>query len=95
MSNSSVKGPSRPWWKEPWPWILIALIGTAMAASIVTVVIASRSADEELAPSEPGDGPVRSIHHVHNRSLQAQGPAREDGQRPPAAGYKEGPAASK
>lgn len=94
MTRQESPRKKRPWWKEPWPWILIGLLGVAMAASVVTIVIASRGADQELVPSGPGEGPVRNTQHVHNRSLNDQGPARVDGQRPPTAGYKEGPAVS-
>ncbi len=94
MRNAQPVRPTQPWWKEPWPWILIVLLGAAMAASVVTVVIASRGADQEIVPAEPGDGPVRRDQHVDHRSLQGQEAARADGQRSPAAGYQEGPAAS-
>ncbi len=34
-----------PWYREPWPWILIALPATAVVAGIVTAVIAVRGFD--------------------------------------------------
>jgi len=33
---------SRPWWREPWPWILMAGPVVAMVACIVTMVLAAR-----------------------------------------------------
>lgn len=36
---------SRPWYREPWPWILISLPATAVIAGIITVWIAATSAD--------------------------------------------------
>ncbi len=32
--------PPRPWYREPWPWIIIGLLGSVMVASGVTVWIA-------------------------------------------------------
>lgn len=37
--------PPRPWYREPWPWILISLPATAVVAGIATVWIAATSAD--------------------------------------------------
>ncbi len=35
----------RPWYREPWPWILISLPATAVVAGIATVWIAATNAD--------------------------------------------------
>jgi len=32
--------PNKPWWREPWPWILMAGPFLAMVACIVTIVLA-------------------------------------------------------
>ncbi len=32
--------PGRPWWREPWPWILMAGPALAMIGCIVTIVLA-------------------------------------------------------
>lgn len=40
---------ARPWYREPWPWILIALPAAAVAGGIVTAVIAFRGADGVVA----------------------------------------------
>ena len=37
------------WYKQFWPWFLIALPMTAVAASIATIIIASRTADTLVA----------------------------------------------
>jgi len=34
-----------PWYRQPWPWFLIALPAAAVIGSIVTVVLAIVSAD--------------------------------------------------
>jgi len=33
---------SKPWWREPWPWILMAGPFFAMLACIVTMALATR-----------------------------------------------------
>lgn len=33
----------KPWYKQVWPWILIALPGSAVIACIITIIIAVRS----------------------------------------------------
>lgn len=41
-------GGSRPWWKVTGFWLLIVLIGAALAASAWTIAVASRGADRAL-----------------------------------------------
>ena len=36
---------TKPWYREPWPWFLISLPATAVAAGITTVWIAATNAD--------------------------------------------------
>jgi hypothetical protein len=36
---------SRSWHREPWPWIIIGLLGTTIIASIVTLWIAMTNPD--------------------------------------------------
>lgn len=36
---------ARPWFREPWPWIIIGLIGSVMIASLVTLWIAATNPD--------------------------------------------------
>lgn len=40
---------ARPWYREPWPWFLMALPAAAVVAGIVTAVIALRGADSVVA----------------------------------------------
>ncbi len=35
----------RPWYREPWPWIIIGLLGTVIIASLVTLWIAASNPD--------------------------------------------------
>jgi hypothetical protein len=36
---------SKPWYREPWPWLLMSLPLTAVIAGVATVVIAFQTAD--------------------------------------------------
>lgn len=44
----------KPWWKEPWPWLLMSGPLLAMAGCAVTIWIAMRHADRPIV-----DGVVR------------------------------------
>ncbi|MBF6617394.1 MAG: hypothetical protein ITG07_11805 [Candidimonas sp.] len=33
-------GPSKPWWREPWPWLLMAGPFAAMVGCIITIFLA-------------------------------------------------------
>lgn len=35
--------PGKPWWREPWPWILMAGPAVAFIGCIVTIVLAVTS----------------------------------------------------
>ena len=37
--------PGRPWHREPWPWIIIGLLGTVILASLATLWIAATNPD--------------------------------------------------
>lgn len=39
----------QPWYRQPWPWFLIALPATAVVGSIATAVLAIRTSDEVVA----------------------------------------------
>jgi len=45
-----VSGPAKvitgqPWYREPWPWIIIGLLGTVVIASFITLWIAASNPD--------------------------------------------------
>lgn len=48
MNSVAVKSPP-PWYREPWPWILIALPAVAVIGCTVTLWLALRSADGMVA----------------------------------------------
>lgn len=39
-----------PWYRQPWPWFLIALPGFAVVGSVITAAIAMRGNDDVVAP---------------------------------------------
>lgn len=41
--------PRKPWYREPWPWILMAGPGLVVVAGVTTAVIAFRGADGLVA----------------------------------------------
>lgn len=43
--NPLTPAASKPWYREPWPWLLMSLPAAAVIAGLVTVWIAARSAD--------------------------------------------------
>ncbi|MHB1353929.1 MAG: FixH family protein [Thiobacillus sp.] len=43
--NSPSDPPSKPWYREPWPWFLISLPAAAVVGGIATVWIAATNAD--------------------------------------------------
>jgi len=45
MSTSNESG--KPWWREPWPWILMAGPFVAMAACLVTILLAAQGFDAQ------------------------------------------------
>lgn len=45
MATESRDNDVRPWHREPWPWFVIGLLGSAIIASLVTVWIALSNPD--------------------------------------------------
>jgi uncharacterized protein len=41
----TLKNDKRPWYKEPWPWILMAGPGVVIVAGVITTVIAVQTSD--------------------------------------------------
>ncbi|PLC55083.1 hypothetical protein CR155_05510 [Pollutimonas nitritireducens] len=60
--------PAKPWWREPWPWILMAGPAAAIIGCIITIVLAVQNFSDQaivdggvkrgLVVSKPG--PVSS-----------------------------------
>jgi hypothetical protein len=45
MGRAARFAPGRPWYREPWPWIIIGLLGSVITASLITVWIAATNPD--------------------------------------------------
>ena len=41
------------WYRHFWPWFIVGLLAISVVASLATVAIAIRYADEEVARPEP------------------------------------------
>ncbi len=61
---------SQPWYREPWPWILIMLPMTAVVASMITIWLAIKSADGLVEDDYYKQG--ISINKTMHRDLAAQ-----------------------
>lgn len=49
MKTPNVEPDNRqPWYREPWPWIIITLLGSTIVACLVTISLAIRSAEAVL-----------------------------------------------
>ncbi|WP_442592413.1 FixH family protein [Parapusillimonas sp. JC17] len=40
-------GPSKPWWREPWPWIIMAGPAAAIVGCIITIVLAVQNFSDQ------------------------------------------------
>ena len=61
---------TQPWYREPWPWIIIGLLGTVIIASFITLWIAIANPDRLVVDDDRYDE-IR-------RGLRAQDPEEHD-----------------
>jgi uncharacterized protein len=61
--------PARPWYREPWPWILFGLPVSAVIAGIITLVIAVKNEDGLVAEDYYKQG--LAINQVLERESRA------------------------
>lgn len=55
---------SKPWWREPWPWILMAGPAVAIVGCVITIVLAVQNfADQPIVDSGSKRGLVIERHH--------------------------------
>lgn len=57
MSNSSkstLQKQSNPWWREPWPWILMAGPALAVVGCIITIVLAMQNFSDQAITDDGG-----------------------------------------
>ena len=66
---------TKPWYRQFWPWFLIALPGSAVVASLYTVSLAVRTTDSLVVTSQDG------MDVVSRRHRAAEGLARDLGLR--------------
>ena len=63
MSKNTLSGP---WWREPWPWLLMAGPAVAMVGCIITIVLAvSHFGDEEMTGGAVKRGLVVEHQQAH------------------------------
>ncbi len=58
---------TKPWYRQFWPWFLIALPASAVVASLYTVSLAVRTTDSLVVTSEDGMDVVTSRHLAAER----------------------------
>ncbi|MCB1837459.1 MAG: FixH family protein [Alcanivoracaceae bacterium] len=71
--SSARASDTKPWYRQFWPWFVIALPATAVIAGLTTLTIAIKNADDVVADNWYREG--RAI----NRSLEAEQRARQYG----------------
>lgn len=64
------RGPMRPWYREPWPWLLMAPVAIVVVAGIVTAILAVRTSDGVVADDYYKQG--LGINRVIAREAHAQ-----------------------
>ena len=72
MRSKKPEAPVEPWYRQGWPWFLIALPATAVVAGIVTLVIAAKTFDGMVVDDyyKEGRAIVQTIGRVeHAREL--------------------------
>lgn len=45
--KTSDRDASRPWWREPWPWLLMAGPALAIIGCIITIVLAMQNFSDQ------------------------------------------------
>ncbi|HLS52081.1 MAG TPA: nitrogen fixation protein FixH [Burkholderiaceae bacterium] len=67
MSSTTKQAP-RPWWREPWPWILMAGPFLTLIGCAITIVIAIKYfSDEPIVAGAQKRGLV--IEYENNRGI--------------------------
>lgn len=70
MTASNPIQPSTPWWREPWPWFLMALPMSAVIAGLVTAWIAFKDPDPLVSEDYYKEG--MTIYQVLEREARAR-----------------------
>ena len=64
---------TKPWYRQFWPWFIIALPASAVVASLYTVSLAVRTTDSLVVTSEDGMDVVASRHLAAERFAAERG----------------------
>jgi len=70
MNTRTLTGSAGPWYREPWPWILIALPLSAVIAGFITLIIAIENPDGLVAEDYYKQG--LAINRVLERESHAE-----------------------
>lgn len=63
---------SKPWWREPWPWILMAGPAAAVVGCVITIVLAVQNfADQPIVDSGSKRGLIIERHNPVTTTDQA------------------------
>ncbi|MYN11897.1 hypothetical protein GSY71_01850 [Pusillimonas sp. TS35] len=64
---------ARPWWREPWPWILMAGPALAIIGCIITIALAVQNfSDQEIRDGGVKRGLVVSVEKPAVEGHRAQ-----------------------
>lgn len=64
---------TKPWYRQFWPWFIIALPASAVIASLYTVSLAVRTTDSLVVTSDDGMDVVASRHRAAERFAARHG----------------------
>ncbi|TAK53620.1 MAG: hypothetical protein EPO25_09960 [Gammaproteobacteria bacterium] len=59
MKDPGTAPPSRPWYREPMVWLVIAIPFAAVIGGLVTLGLAIRGGDALVTTAEPDTGTAR------------------------------------
>jgi hypothetical protein len=72
--------PLKPWYKEPWPWVAIAIPGAAVIMGITTLILALNNPDPVIV----SDQDYRELSSgLKAQQAQAPDTASEEAEPPP------------
>jgi hypothetical protein len=78
MNAIEIKQPAQPWYREPWPWLLMSGPATVIVAGVITTTMAFRSSDGLVADDYYKQGlminkALARDQHASSRGLAATG----------------------
>lgn len=74
----------KPWYKEPWPWVAIAIPGIAVIMGVTTLVLALKNPDPVMVTDRDYQQIRSGLKAQTAREIAAEqaedAPARDDGE---------------